>query len=378
MLRFARVPLRMKTGQNTVRQCSSKPTNGNKVPQQATSAPKVESKQHPEVDPNFKSKFTGFMVIQSVLLAFFGVAYKMEEDEAFEAKIESHYANLSFLKPTMNTFREVIRVVQPPVKKTPPPSIDAFVPLAEEPIPESTNNNEIVAKEEFTPVVEEVDAVEALHEPEDEPESEPIVEITPSGPTDEEIEALRLKQEEEEKAQQLRKEQEEQLQKKLDELEAKTKAFQLELEASAAKAAEAENQVVVLPTVDAENRMHDVRVETSELALEEMSRYANKTRQDLQMSLLQNLSSLDEAELRERITQLAAEFFERTKWEGLRLHESLKQLEGELTDKYTGIMNEQRAELQVISSLLFFEFFHCYFLLFCVLVQNTADVPGVG
>ena len=78
-----------------------------------------------------------------------------------------------------------------------------------------------------------------------------------------------------------------------------------------------------------------------------MSRYANKTRQDLQLSLLQNLSSLDEIELRERITQLAAEFFERTKWEGLRLHESLKQLESELTTKYSGIITEQRAELQV-------------------------------
>ena len=72
-----------------------------------------------------------------------------------------------------------------------------------------------------------------------------------------------------------------------------------------------------------------------------MSRYANKTRQDLQLSLLQNLSSLDEIELRERITQLAAEFFERTKWE------ALKQLESELTTKYSGIITEQRAELQV-------------------------------
>ena len=48
-----------------------------------------------------------------------------------------------------------------------------------------------------------------------------------------------------------------------------------------------------------------------------------------------------------RVTQLAAEFFERTKWEGVRLHQSLRKVEEEIGRKYKDILAQQRAELEL-------------------------------
>lgn len=71
------------------------------------------------------------------------------------------------------------------------------------------------------------------------------------------------------------------------------------------------------------------------------------TRRDIELSMLKDINSLDIPTLRQRLIQLSAEFFERVKWESLRLHDSLKQVETELTNHYKSLMQQQRAELQI-------------------------------
>ena len=56
-----------------------------------------------------------------------------------------------------------------------------------------------------------------------------------------------------------------------------------------------------------------------------------------------DIDSLDEAGLRTRVAQIAAEFVGRTKWENLRLSQSLKQVEAEVSSKYLTLMLKQRS-----------------------------------
>jgi hypothetical protein len=81
-----------------------------------------------------------------------------------------------------------------------------------------------------------------------------------------------------------------------------------------------------------------------------MSQFANETaalKRELESSLLSDLHTLDEHALRTRVTQLMAEIFERTKWEGIRMSQALKQVETELSRKYMDLMTSQRAELEL-------------------------------
>eukprot|EP00596_Hydrurales_sp_CCMP1899_P000767 CAMPEP_0119038206 /NCGR_PEP_ID=MMETSP1177-20130426/6958_1 /TAXON_ID=2985 /ORGANISM="Ochromonas sp, Strain CCMP1899" /LENGTH=549 /DNA_ID=CAMNT_0007000449 /DNA_START=426 /DNA_END=2075 /DNA_ORIENTATION=- len=96
---------------------------------------------------------------------------------------------------------------------------------------------------------------------------------------------------------------------------------------------------------DAEKKAEKIQNETVTEMLDEMTMQAVALRKELEMTVLRDLNALDENALRQRIVQLSAEFFERTKWEGLRLHSSLKQLENEVSKKYLEIMSQQRSEL---------------------------------
>jgi hypothetical protein len=80
--------------------------------------------------------------------------------------------------------------------------------------------------------------------------------------------------------------------------------------------------------------------------LDERTMQAVALRKELEMTVLRDLNDLDENALRQRIVQLSAEFFERTKWDGLRLHSSLKQLESEVSKKYLELMSQQRSQLE--------------------------------
>jgi hypothetical protein len=79
----------------------------------------------------------------------------------------------------------------------------------------------------------------------------------------------------------------------------------------------------------------------------EMAAQSAALRQELDATLLKDLHTLDANALRTRVAQLAAEFFERTKWEGVRMHQALRLVESEVSKRFIDLMNQQRAELEV-------------------------------
>merc|ERR1711871_1178745 len=80
--------------------------------------------------------------------------------------------------------------------------------------------------------------------------------------------------------------------------------------------------------------------------MEELNEQTAVFRRELEATLMKDLEHMNEDQLRLRIAQLASEFFERTKWEGIRLHQSLRQLEADLSKKYIDLLAEQRSQLE--------------------------------
>ena len=106
----------------------------------------------------------------------------------------------------------------------------------------------------------------------------------------------------------------------------------------------------VLPAVPAEARIAAISADANKAVgdvMEELNHQTVELRKELEATLLKDLDKLDAPALRTRCTQLAAEFFERTKWEGVRLHSNVKQIKGELSKKYQDRMAQQRAELEL-------------------------------
>ena len=99
--------------------------------------------------------------------------------------------------------------------------------------------------------------------------------------------------------------------------------------------------------VSSEVRAKQLYNSTVDDVLEDMSKQSIALRRELEATLLKDLQELDENALRIRVAQLAAEFFERNKWEALRLHNSLKQVEADVTKRYLDLMMHQRAELEL-------------------------------
>lgn len=103
-----------------------------------------------------------------------------------------------------------------------------------------------------------------------------------------------------------------------------------------------------LPRVGSENgsatRMSSAATDS---ILSDVTMQAVELRKELEQTLLADLHELDEHALRTRVTQLAAEFFERTKWEGVRTHQSMKQVEADVSKKYDELMRQQRVELEL-------------------------------
>ena len=108
----------------------------------------------------------------------------------------------------------------------------------------------------------------------------------------------------------------------------------------------------VLPAVPAEHTLDlkTAAIPVIDTVLSDLSRQTIELRKELEATLLGDLHELDENALRTRVTQLAAEFFERTKWEGVRVHQSIKQVENELQRKYHDLLKQQRAELELESN----------------------------
>jgi len=113
---------------------------------------------------------------------------------------------------------------------------------------------------------------------------------------------------------------------------------------------------VALPPVQSEKllteRVQEVSTPVVEAVLSDLSKQTIDLRKELEATLLSDLYELDENALRTRVTQLAAEFFERTKWEGVRVHQSIKQVEYDLTRKFTDILKQQRSELELETNKL--------------------------
>lgn len=101
-----------------------------------------------------------------------------------------------------------------------------------------------------------------------------------------------------------------------------------------------------LPPVPSEKRAQ-VPVGASTATMAEMAAQSAALRQELDATLLKDLHTLDANALRTRVAQLAAEFFERTKWEGVRMHQALRLVESEVSKRFIDLMNQQRAELEV-------------------------------
>ena len=114
-------------------------------------------------------------------------------------------------------------------------------------------------------------------------------------------------------------------------------------------------QALTLPIVSAELRALKLREDAANNILEDLSLQSASYRRELELSLLKDLEGLDESGLRMRIAQLASEFFERTKWEGIRLHQSLRQIESDLSRRYLDLLAEQRSEFEIEVNKKLFE-----------------------
>lgn len=105
-----------------------------------------------------------------------------------------------------------------------------------------------------------------------------------------------------------------------------------------------------LPPVPAEARAMAISANVNHAVgsvMDELNSQTIDLRKELEATLLADLDKLDAPALRMRCTQLAAEFFERTKWEGVRLHANVKQVKSEVGKEYADRMVEQRAELEL-------------------------------
>jgi hypothetical protein len=68
----------------------------------------------------------------------------------------------------------------------------------------------------------------------------------------------------------------------------------------------------------------------------------NNLKQHLEESLLANLNNMSDDQLRAEINRLAYELIDRSKWEGMRLHDCLIRVETEVSKKYGDLLEKQR------------------------------------
>lgn len=106
-----------------------------------------------------------------------------------------------------------------------------------------------------------------------------------------------------------------------------------------------------LPPVPSEKRAEQPQGAAT-ATMNDMIAQSAALRQELDATLLKDLHLLDAPALRTRVAQLAAEFFERTKWEGVRLHQALRLVESEVSKRYIDLLAQQRAELELEANKL--------------------------
>lgn len=113
-------------------------------------------------------------------------------------------------------------------------------------------------------------------------------------------------------------------------------------------------QLTDIPSVPSEAATTGIESSILKQAVADSARELISLRRDLELTLLRDLHLLDENTLRLRIKHVVAELFDRLAWEDLRLTQSLKGVQAELTEKFSDLMSKQRAELEFeLKKLLF-------------------------
>lgn len=118
------------------------------------------------------------------------------------------------------------------------------------------------------------------------------------------------------------------------------------------KPSSSSNSDYLLPQVPSEIDAKSLLTNSSDSVIHELTLQSVALRREFEANFLKDLNDLDDKTLKFRYAQLAAEFFERNKWEGIRIQQALKQLETEVTAKYIELMKQQRNELEHLSSEL--------------------------
>lgn len=115
-----------------------------------------------------------------------------------------------------------------------------------------------------------------------------------------------------------------------------------------------QRQLTDIPSVPSEAASKGVESSILKQAVADSARELIALRRDLELTLLRDIHLLDENTLRLRIKHVVAELFDRLAWEDLRLTQSLKGVQAELTEKFSDLMSKQRAELEFeLRKLLF-------------------------
>lgn len=280
-------------------------------PKKATFINRTSLSSKPPSDRSKGSILPFIVAISAPGVALAGLAYKLEEDENFARTVENRIPDIkSQLKPVTSilissgivkakpshTTHPVIVELPPVVEYSPQPSVD----IEEEISPTQTEFVEDTPDETAETAVPESETEEAAIETvEEEAPPTPAVVIDSNEAT------------------------------------------------QAIEKAEEQCPELTLPQVTSEIRSKRIFSDSTNQALNEQTNQSVALRNEIESTLLRDLHLLDEHALRIRVTQLAAELFERTKWEGVRLHQSLKQVEADLTHRYSDLMVQQRAELEL-------------------------------
>ena len=113
---------------------------------------------------------------------------------------------------------------------------------------------------------------------------------------------------------------------------------------------------ITIPVMPSEELAKATDSKVLKQALADSARDYIALRRDLESTLLKDVHTLSEHDLRIRIKQLATEMFERLAWEDVRMTQSLKGVQSELSTKYADLMARQRQELEFEVKKLLFQY----------------------
>lgn len=102
----------------------------------------------------------------------------------------------------------------------------------------------------------------------------------------------------------------------------------------------------IIPVVPSEVAAKTIQSDSISSALDELALQNLTLRREYEAMIAKDLESLDIQALRSKFIQVTSEYFERNRWEGIRLHQAMKQIENEVSRKYLELLRQQRNELE--------------------------------